>query len=295
MRKEPRLTVVNAKPDIKQAHLYATLVMRGLLEADFRLIWPKERKDERDDDCSPAFKKRLPIAEIAQLQRYNALGYGVYMTPQETDGRGVKNENVVRILSIVADLDLKKTRAKKPTFPLAPSFEVESSPGNFNVYWLVDPNDTVSVEQHADIMTRLVHSYGSDPMTRDRSHVFRVAGFLHTKREPVLSRLHLPKTVMQYTAGELLDAFPRLKTSEKAVRQARSPAQRNDSGGPIPIRRVEEMLAFIPVDEGRRGVGGMAIGCGSARHCIMRRTAATKVLNCGARGPRAPACTISTN
>jgi hypothetical protein len=242
---------MKAKPDIEKAYRYVNLVMRGLPQADFRLIWPKERDDERPEDNVPVFKRRLHIEHIAPiLWSANSAGYGVFMTPQETDGRGVKNENVVRILSIVADLDLKKTKAKKPTFPLRPSFEVESSPGNFNVYWLVDPAGPVTVEQHADIMARLAHSYGSDPATRDRSHVFRVPGFFHTKARPVMSRLHVPKRIRQFTAEELVGAFPKLKTSEKAARRSKS-AKPCDQ--PVALERVEELLSFIPVDEGRPG------------------------------------------
>jgi hypothetical protein len=248
MRKGMKMVVVKAKPDFDQAYLFASLVMRGLPEADFRLIWPKERKVELPDDCSPVFKRRLQIEHVALLHQNNAAGYGVYMTPQQTDGLGVKNENVVRILSVVADLDLKKTRAAKPKFPLPPSFEVESSPGNFNTYWLVDPAGPVSFEQHTEIMARLAHSYGSDPATKDRSHIFRVAGFFHTKEKPVMSRLHVPKVVMQYTAAELTAAFPKLKTSEKAVGQPQPATHKA-----VPLGRIEELLSFIPVDEGRRG------------------------------------------
>ena len=113
------MIVVKAKPDIEQAYLFASLVMRGIHQADCRLIWPKERKDALPDDCSPVFKRRLQIEHVALLHQSNAAGYGVFMTPQETDGLGVKNANVVRILSIVADLDLKKTKAVKPKFPPA--------------------------------------------------------------------------------------------------------------------------------------------------------------------------------
>jgi hypothetical protein len=244
------MIVVKARPDIEQAYLYTTLVMRGLPDADFRLIWPKERKADLEDDSMPAFKRRLPVEHVELLHRNNAAGYGVFMTPQETDGRGVKNSNVVRILTIVADLDLKKTKAKKPAFPLAPSFEVESSPGNFNVYWLVDPDGPVSFEQHADIMARLVHSYGADPATMDGSHIFRVPGFFHTKGKPVMSRLHLPPRITQHTADELIAAFPKLKTSEKATRQPQAPTAYS---GPLSLRRVEELLAVIPVDKGQPG------------------------------------------
>src|SRR5262249_46175548 len=112
MRNGLKMIIVKAKPDIGQAYRYAQLVMRGLPEADFRLIWPKEREAERPEDSVPVFKRRIPIEHIFILQQGNAAGYGIFMTPQETDGLGVKNENVVRILSIVGDLDLKKTRAK---------------------------------------------------------------------------------------------------------------------------------------------------------------------------------------
>jgi hypothetical protein len=64
-----------------------------------------------------------------------------------------------------------------------------------------------------------------------------------------MSRLHLPKTIIQYSAEELVAAFPRLKTSERAKQKPSSPTK----SGPVSVRQVEEMLSFIPVDEGKPG------------------------------------------
>jgi hypothetical protein len=88
-----------------------------------------------------------------------------------------------------------------------PTLLVESSPGKFQGVWALDrqhpPGLLVPIQQQ--LATRL----GADPAACLPTQLLRVPGFLHRKREPVLSRLVHPRGFAQgrfvYALDELRD------------------------------------------------------------------------------------------
>jgi hypothetical protein len=68
-----------------------------------------------------------------QLQRLNDQGAGIFVTANETDGKGRKSENIKRIRAVWQEDDA----GFDGPFPLEPSMVVETSPGRFHRYWLV--------------------------------------------------------------------------------------------------------------------------------------------------------------
>ena len=61
-------------------------------------------------------------------------GAGVFITINETDGTGRRGENMTRYRAAFVDLD----GAPLPTsWPLEPSFVIESSAGKYHCYWLL--------------------------------------------------------------------------------------------------------------------------------------------------------------
>lgn len=102
-------------------------------------------------------------------------GAGVYVTVNETDGKGRKLANITRCRALYADMD------GQPIDPivnwLQPSITVESSPGNFHLYWVGD----FTPEQSQRFMQEAIGRFGADKNCKDVSRVLRLPGFPHQK------------------------------------------------------------------------------------------------------------------
>lgn len=121
-----------------------------------------------------------------ELIHYNQQGYGIYVTVNEIDSSGQrKAENVTRIRAVFEDNDTP--HAAPVTYPLQPSFEVESSPGKFHRYWLV--KDEMSQDTFKAVAKSLIQLCHSDPVCKDAPRVLRLAGFYHHKKQPVMTIL----------------------------------------------------------------------------------------------------------
>jgi hypothetical protein len=85
------------EPDLKEARKY----LRWLANAqdakfDYRLSWPKEKARPEGRPAATKLRGNLSDAILARkLVKANQVGYGVYVTVNETDGEGVKAENIV--------------------------------------------------------------------------------------------------------------------------------------------------------------------------------------------------------
>lgn len=150
------------------------------------------------------------------LARFNSHGAGIFVTVNETDGRGRKLENIQRIRAIWHEDDHGQAR----DFPLQPHITVESSPGKYHRYWLVDG---LSLEQFRGVMNTLVRAHGSDPNAKDPARVLRLPGFLHLKdaAHPWRVRLADVSGELPYSAEQIVAAFP---PSEPATNRVDTPA-----------------------------------------------------------------------
>src|SRR5262245_48570114 len=131
----------------------------------------------------------IHASSLTGLRREHDFGAGIYVVINETDGAGRKVENINRIRAVWQEDDNQYVGA----FPLQPSIVVESSPGHFHRYWLVAdewPADAQSRADFANVMGRMVATYGSDRNAKDIARVLRVPGFLNRKRdEPHVVRI----------------------------------------------------------------------------------------------------------
>ena len=120
-----------------------------------------------------------------RLMELNELGAGVFVTINETDGTGRKAENIIAVRAVFLDLD------GSPLEPvmraeIQPHCVVESSPGKYHVYWMVNG---LSVEEFKLYQTALIEKFSGDKQVKDVSRVMRIPGFIHQKDEPFLSRI----------------------------------------------------------------------------------------------------------
>lgn len=107
------------------------------------------------------------------LCRLNDKGAGVFVTINETDGNGRKKENIIRVRAIWQEDD-----GEGKPLPIEPHIVVESSPGKYHRYILVDG---CPLDAFRGFQERMVESYGSDPNAADISRVLRLPGFFHQK------------------------------------------------------------------------------------------------------------------
>jgi hypothetical protein len=122
-----------------------------------------------------------------QLAALNAKGAGVFVTVNETDGKGRSAKNVVRIRALFVDLDGS---------PLEPVMEakrksdiiVESSPKRWHAYYLTG-TDEVELEKFEGLQRKLAAQFDGDPSVIDLPRVLRMPGFIHRKGKPFLTRI----------------------------------------------------------------------------------------------------------
>lgn len=187
----------NQSPDLHQAEIFLKTLDP---EADvFTFQTFDDRKGQSDSSLTRLItgKAQLLLPELLDL---NHRGAGIFVTVNETDGKGRSLKNILRPRAVWGEFD------DGPPFicPLEPSIVVESSPDKFHYYWLV--NDLTN-ETHQETMDHLVREYASDPHAKDLSRVLRVPGFLHQKSTPQLARL-IETTSFIYSSSQIKKAFP---------------------------------------------------------------------------------------
>jgi hypothetical protein len=126
---------------------------------------------------------------LASLARLNTSGAGVFFMVNRGDGKGRKSENVTNVRAIFVDLDDYGSTglAKVQEFSRPPRVIVESSPGKFHTYWLIDRD--LPHQYFPPIQKYFAHKFGGDPAVCDLPRVMRLPGFFHRKGEPFMSRI----------------------------------------------------------------------------------------------------------
>lgn len=119
-----------------------------------------------------------------ELTRLNKLGAGVFVTINETNGKGRKAEDIVRVRAVFVDLD------GAPLEPVLqyqrkPHIVVETSHKRWHAYWLVKG---LELEDFTNAQIALIERFGSDDI-KDLPRIMRLPGFLHNKVEPRLVRM----------------------------------------------------------------------------------------------------------
>ena len=115
------------------------------------------------------------------------------------DGIGDKDEEMVRVRAVFADLD----GAPLPeSFDLEPHIIVQTSPGKWHVYWLVDG---LPLELFKPVQRAIAKKYSSDPAVCDLPRIMRLPGFLHRKAEPFRSHIIHESGGLPYDAAQVLD------------------------------------------------------------------------------------------
>lgn len=130
-----------------------------------------------------------PLEEVAgRLTHLNTSEEcGIFFMVNEGDGLGRSSENVTRVRALFIDLD---GAPLEPVLcaPLSPHAIVNSSPGRYQVYWLIED---CPLGRFEGLQMALARKFDGDRSVRDLCRVMRLPGFYHQKKEnePHLVRL----------------------------------------------------------------------------------------------------------
>jgi hypothetical protein len=161
-------------------------------------------------DDTPAKRKLLATIRHGSIEKYathltrlNERGAGVFLMVNRGDGRGRRTANVTAVRALFVDLDgapLEPVMAA----PIQPHLVVETSPGRWHAYWLVDG---VPLESFSHLQVQLAKMFNADPSVKDVCRVMRVPGFLHRKSTPWRSRLISVREGPRIAVQAFIDAF----------------------------------------------------------------------------------------
>lgn len=222
-------TRADVEPDYRQAEHFLTLLDGNAENFTFQTFDDnKARKD-------PTLAKVLHGSLEAYWQELYALsrrGAGVFVTVNQTNSTGRKTADITRIRAVFQECDCPGT----PEPPLKPHIVVESSPGKFHRYFLVDGGAQFNLFE--GVMARMVADFDSDPNAKDRARVLRLPGFPHQKdpANPWLVRIVEESGELPYTWSQVTAKIPPLEHT-----QAAPPAS---SGIPNP-RKVQAALCYL--------------------------------------------------
>jgi RepB DNA-primase from phage plasmid len=152
------------------------------------------------------------------LARLNDQGAGIFVTVNETDGKGRTAKNIVKVRSLFLDLDgapLEPVLANGRT----PHIVVESSSARWHTYWRVAD---MPLDQFSGLQKSLIEQFDGDKAIHDLPRVMRLPGFMHRKGEPFLSRIvSTSGETPLYTVAD----FPQVE--KKATAKPKKPTDRS--------------------------------------------------------------------
>lgn len=150
-----------------------------------------------------------------QLLAKQAQGCGVYVVANAGEQT---SDSIYKVRAVFADTD------GAPLDPiiacgLEPHVIVESSPGNWHVYWLVDG---LALDAFRDVQRSIAARFGTDKSVNDLSRVMRLPGLYHQKGEPFRSRIIHESGEIPYTAERILEVFPRAAPEQPVAPSAKA-------------------------------------------------------------------------
>lgn len=191
-------------PDLDEARRFLALLDPAANAFTFQVF-----ADMRDDAAAVTpWNRTKPFDAIASdLATANALGAGIFVTINETDGEGRAASNITQVRALFADIDSDPDRSKRTAinrFPLRPHAIVESSPGKTHAYWRVRD---VGLGDFRTLQQRIAMTFGGDGAVCDLPRVMRLPGFLHQKHAPFQTRILEAYDAAPYSAAEIMAAF----------------------------------------------------------------------------------------
>ena len=143
------------------------------------------------------------VNQSSNLAAKNRQGCGVYVTVNQTDGKGRKEENILKVRALFIDLDGSPLEPVLNA-PIKPHIIIESSPERFHAYWIVE---NVPLKDFSAIQKALAKKFAGDPSVNDLSRVMRLPGFYHLKKTPQQTKIIFESSEQPYSIENFLSAF----------------------------------------------------------------------------------------
>ena len=211
---------------------------------------------------------------FAQLEDLNRKGAGIFVTINRTDGKGRGHHNIIGVRAVFVDLDGSHL-GPVMSWALPPHIAVESSPGRYHAYWLV--NGTVTPTDFGDLQKRLAKLFDGDPAVHDLPRVLRLPGFFHRKRRPFRTRIvHLNRTLPRYSVSELSTALAQIGVNDVA-RNCRSETPAIEPDQP---RNIKAAIHYLKADASPAVAFRHGNDCTYQTACVVRGRFGLSELTC---------------
>jgi RecA-family ATPase len=237
------LSAADDRPSLKPDRDEAEGFLAALDPATDRFTFQTFDDNEDRKDKSLARVLHGTLAQhFKTLAKLNNRGAGIFVCVNVTDFKGRSAKNIVSVRAHFGDLD------GAPLDPvLAPGepkthLITETSPGRFHPYYRVvgAPLDQFSAVQKA-----IAARYDGDPSVNDLPRVMRLAGFIHRKGTPFLSRLVQTSDHEPYEWSEFCKAFD----SSEQLDLTQKSAGGNGGEAPNRFKVAEEFKHLDPGDD----------------------------------------------
>src|ERR687892_348276 len=197
------------EPDLDHARRFLTLLDEDADGFTFQTATDAKPADKPKPDPLARHVNLAPN-NLTMLARRNAEHRAaVWVCINATDGRGRKRENVTRVRAVFLDGDGQVALDQLLSFTLEPHIVVESSPGHYQAYWLVDG---LAHEQFEGVQRRIAKTFGDADSIIDLCRVMRVPGFWHQKdpTRPFQVRIAHEHARLPYNPAFIRRTFPPL-------------------------------------------------------------------------------------
>ena len=142
-------------------------------------------------------------AELKRLSRYGA---GIYVCPNQTDGKGRKRQNIIGIRAVSVDLD-GSPLGPVQACEITPHAIIKTSSGRYQAHWRAKG---LRLDEFEEVTRGVAALFDGDAQIAELSHTCRLPGFEHakipTKRFQV--RIVEENERPPYTAAKIRKAFP---------------------------------------------------------------------------------------
>ncbi len=185
--------------DLKMAERFLTL-----LSEDIETVFSFQTFDDKKENLThPKVLHGSFDKHKDELLRLNRLGAGIFVTVNQTDGKGRSAENVKTVRAIFVDLDGSPLQPVLDS-PLSPHIIIESSPGRYHAYWITEGMD---LTHFSPIQKNLCKRFNGDPVVCDLARVMRLPGFSHQKGDPFLTKIIQESGEQPFSLEQIFDAF----------------------------------------------------------------------------------------
>lgn len=201
-----------ALPDYYQANRFLDILTGSKNEAvTFQFFHDRDKKSR----SGASYRHMKRNSAYPFLHEKQKKGCGIFVMVNAGDGKGRSAKNVVKVRALFIDLD--GSPWEPAAAALKPHIRVESSPGHWHLYWLVDH---CPLEQFTPLQQAIAAKFNGDTACCDLSRVLRVPGSYHLKDQPVMTKLIEVSEHPRYTTQEIIDGLGLVLTaSSKETRK----------------------------------------------------------------------------